>query len=521
MKSGQISPHETLAYTAGLDKNFEPVISSHFMEKLSLRSSFTLYDNEQFIDRSILIDGQTIRQQLVPALILACERFASERAEAAIEAAARHFRDYGLNSPLDIGLEHWITEVMFDRQYRRRNRQTCSRLEISRNVRERIERGAPIDMAIPALPFKFLSPLKARGELPDLAEVNFILGLYEIITSIHLIYGRYRPELRGPLARFTVVSDGGRFGHLVRVPAIAIDTYRAHLQRWIDILGLADHISVLDYKGMIHTLLPADARAAKSTLADKALAEYAKAMWAIFDPANPRQMLQRAASVEPDPEASNSEGRFVSLVRSLVYTMNYESLDGLDPHAYVDLYRQITQHIFERYTSSPGDQAASARSRKPHHPSPDMTDAAKEHLRCAMLREVWTAAIGYMAEIRSDRDLESDPILSCLPHHFRWTIHPKPGQLAISTCQTDGLSIQAWAGTAVFSSARHGKIKLCTLPVLALEGRGARPVRILSASDDLYMGDQPLFYIDQDIAVSNVKQFMSCIETSLVRRRCN
>ena len=521
MKSGPMSPHETFAYTAGLDKIFEPVISSHFMEKLSMRASFTLYDQDQFADRSILIDGQTVRQRLLPALILACERFARERAAAAIDAAARHYRDYGLNNRIDVSLEHCITEVMFDRQYRRRNRQTCSRLEISRHVRERVARGVPIDMAIPALPFKFLSPLKARGELPDLAEVNFILGLYEIVTSIQLIYGRHRPHLTGPLARFTVVSDGGRFGHMVRVPDTAIGTYRAHLQRWIDILGLADKIFVLDYKRMVHTLLPADARAAKCNLGDKALSEYATTMWAIFDPANPREMLRRAASVDPDPEAANSQGRFVSLVRSLVYTMNYESLEGLDPRAYVDLYRQVTQHLFEPYTSLPVEQTEPSRSGKPHHANSDMTDADKEHLRCAMLREVWAAAIAYMAEIRSDRDLEIDTILTCLPHHFRWTIHPKPGQLAISTWQTDGLSVQAWAGTAVFHSARNGRIKLCTLPVLALEGSGARPVRIPSAGDDLYMGHQPLFYIDQNITVNTIEQFISCIESSLVRKRCN
>src|ERR1700733_4105957 len=98
MTSGHISPREALTYRAGLNKVYEPVISSHFMERLSRRSAFALYDNEQFTNRSILIDGRMVRQRLWPALIPAGKSSAKERAAAVVEAAPRHYRDYGLSS---------------------------------------------------------------------------------------------------------------------------------------------------------------------------------------------------------------------------------------------------------------------------------------------------------------------------------------------------------------------------------------------------------------------------------------
>src|SRR5205814_10721779 len=120
---------------------------------------------------------------------------------------------------------------------------------------------------------------------------------------------------------------------------------------------------------------------------------------------------------------------------------------------------------------------------------------AKEHLRQAMLNEVWSATISYIAEIKSDRELTSEPISMCLPDHLRWTIHAKPGQLGLLTPAAFGRPVQAWAGAAGVKRAGQGGIRLCTLPVLALEGAGAIPVRSGDGNDALEPVRQPLFYL--------------------------
>jgi hypothetical protein len=124
-----------------------------------------------------------------------------------------------------------------------------------------------------------------------------------------------------------------------------------------------------------------------------------------------------------------------------------------------------------------------------------------------------------MAEIKSDRELPYDPMLMCLPGYLRWTIHAKRGQLAVSTPIVLGKAIQAWAGTAVFKMTKKGKVRLATLPVLVLEGNGAIPVRIVDQQDDLYRGDQPIFYIYPDLEFSDVGDLLSKIENLLTRMR--
>jgi hypothetical protein len=124
-----------------------------------------------------------------------------------------------------------------------------------------------------------------------------------------------------------------------------------------------------------------------------------------------------------------------------------------------------------------------------------------------------------MAEIRSDRDLDEEPILTCLPGHIRWTIHAKRGQIALAVPTVAGLTVQAWAGSAVFKRAKGGGLRLCTLPVVALEGAGAVPVRVDDPQDVLGLGDQPLFYIYADVAFEGVADFVARLPGALVRHR--
>jgi hypothetical protein len=267
--------------------------------------------------------------------------------------------------------------------------------------------------------------------------------------------------------------------------------------------------------------LPPVTLQAKAATRNRARAEYAEALWPIFDPNDMVATTKAAARVEPDPEYSNPEGRFVSLLKSLIYTINYQALktyEALPKGQYVSLYRELTGHLFEPYLSSSdtrhveGQVGANAEV---------VTVRAKEGLRQAMLEQAWRATLEYMAEIKSDRDLDEDPIQSCLPEHFRWTIHAKAGQFAILNSTALGLRVQAWAGTGVFKLTKDGKIKLCTLPLLALEGVGAIPVRVTGADDALPGASQALFYIYPDIACTGLSDFLLKLMGSTARKRKN
>ncbi|GMT99604.1 hypothetical protein KH5H1_37240 [Corallococcus caeni] len=487
------------AYRPGLDRIEEAVISSHFMQELCRNPRLGLYDDELFSAKALTISAHILNDKLLPSLVRASEAFARDRANAAKRRALEHCVRFGLDDPGKLGPAELITEVMFDRQFRRGPRETCSRDVIRNKVTQRIAMGAPIDMVIPALPYKFSCPLKTRGQLPDLAEANFLLGLYEIVVSIEVLYREARPDLEGPLARFTVICDGSRFNALVNEPETVVELYRRALAGWIRRLGLDGHIELLDYRAVIQERLPQTARAAKEALRQRALHQYSEAMWAVFDPYDMATTLKAAARIDPDPEQGNHVGRFVSLLKSLVFIVNYRSLEhyrAASIERFRVLYRELTSHLFEPFVES----------------------LEKEQLRLAMLREVWSTAIAYIAEIKSDRELTHEPICVCLPDHLRWTIHAKPGQLGLLTPLALGKLVQAWAGAAVFKSTGTNRIRLCTVPVLALEGTGAIPVQTRDTND---AAGQPLFYIDPDITFASIEEFVADLPVRLVRRRAS
>ena len=511
-----------LVYKPGVDRIEEAVISSHFMQKLAENTELELYDEDQFAAKSLEIDAATVYDRLIPALVSACNAFCRDRAISAKHRARENYRKYGLEDPREVGLAQFITEVMFDRHYLREPNKSCPREKLCTKVQERIEAGSAIEMVIPALPYKFSSPLKTRGQLPDLADVNFMLGLYEIAATMELIYREARPELRGRLAGFTVVSDGSRFNKLVGEPDNVITEYRGHINFWIERLGLRQYITLVDYCDLLQDKLPLVTWGAKSAIISRARAEYADILWPLFDAYNMASTMRAAAKVEPDPEYSNREGRFVSLLKSLIYTINYKALmklGQLPASQFRALYRDLTGHIFKPYTILSHFEIENIREEAEAGAGFVPTDRIKEYLRQSMLKEAWTAAIEYMAEIRSARDLEEDPILICLPTHIRWTIHAKPGQLAILTPTVFGTTVQAWAGAAVFKPTKENKIRLCTLPVLALEGAGALPVRVSGTDGALAFSRQPLFYIDPTIGFGDFDEFLSKVGKLLVPTR--
>jgi Pyoverdine/dityrosine biosynthesis protein len=513
-----------LAYRAGLDTIEEAVISSHFMHEMCTDPGLELYGDEEFSARSVIIPAGVVSGSLIPAVLRAAEAFARDRAAAAKRRAVQNHASYGLRDPGSLGPAEFITEVMFDRHFRSGPRETCSRQELGRDVARRVAAGAPIEMVIPALPYKLSCPLKTRGQRPDLAEVNFILGLYEIVAAIEVLYREARPGLRVPLARFTVVSDGGRFNRLTNEPDAVIEAYQQDLARWIRTLRLDRYIELVDYRTLLRAGLPKAARDAKDALREQALRQYAGIMWTLFDPRDMAATLRDAVLNDPDPERANPEGRFVSLFKSLVFTVRYRTLDrfrALPVEQFRVLYRELTGHLFEPFAAL-SDEELRCLARGTEGPGRlPLTPALKEFLRQAMLREVWTATIAYVAEIRSDRDQTSEPISYCLPDHLRWTIHAKPGQLGLLSPSALGKSVLAWAGAAVFKRTRRGRIRLCTLPVLALEGAGAIPVGSGESRDALGPTEQPLFYVYPDVAFSGLDDFLGGLDARLVRKRAS
>lgn len=523
-----IGDFEALKYKPGLNKVEEAVISSHFMEAFARDRRLQLYEPNEFSSKQMLVDSRVIYETLLPTLLDRSRRFAQHRANIAGRRARQNFLKHGVSRPDDIRIEHELAEAVFDKQFLRGPRDTCSRQAVSSHVESLVKQGKPIGMVIPALPFKFSSPLKSRGEGPDLGEVNFLLSLLEIVWTVELLYKKARPDLSGPLAKFIVVSDGSRFAECIGEPMERLKRYRHGITQWINRLGVDDNIAVVDYIEELLHHLPEATLEAKASIAKKARAEYNERMWPIFQPRDMRKTLKVAKEVEPDPELNNHEGRFVTLLKSLIFTIDYRTLrtfaethspKGTREQYHVTLYRELTAHIFDSYVVVE-DGLRHIRGTPPNEQRAlSLSSDLKESLRIAMLTEAWQATIEYLAEIKSDRDLPADPILMVFPDCLRWTIHAKPGQLALLTSHALGAPIQCWAGSGVFRPTKGGKIRLCTLPTLALEGQGAIPVIATGTERPDKLSEQPLFYLDARIPTADVTTFLSTLDGTLTRSR--
>ncbi len=504
-------------YEVGLSRIKEGVISSHFMHRISQNPDLRPYEEHRYKARCLEIDEATLNDRLLPILKFACAAYCQRRVATARRRAREQFRDYGHNSPDEIGASEFITEAILDKEFSRNASRYNEKVALNHRLRSLIQNRQPIRMVIPALPFKIPSPLKARGSLPDLGEANFLLSLYEIARVVESLYEAEVPDRSPRLASFTVVSDGLRFNEAVNKSSDEVNRYQAALTDWVKRLGLEAYIRIVDYEGLLRDRLSNEEIDAKARLFRSAHAEYSRIMWPIFDPYNVFESLEAAARVDLDPERDNPQGRFVSLLKSLIFTLNYrtlQKLDGVAESDRADLYRELTSNIFRPYArvarSDLAAQVYGGTSRK------EMSPEFMECVRQSMLHEAWEAAISYISEIKSDRDQEQDPILTCLPGHLRWTIHRKRGQIAITTPPILGMAVQAWAGSAVFRPAGKGKIRLCSLPSLLLEATGAIPV---ATTSELDTGSQPLFYVDGRIGVDDIDGLLEALGNCFTRQR--
>ena len=85
-----------------------------------------------------------------------------------------------------------------------------------------------------------------------------------------------------------------------------------------------------------------------------------------------------------------------------------------------------------------------------------------------MLNEAWAATIKYIAEIRSDRDMNEDIIEECFPDCIRWTIHKKNGQICIASRTVFGINLMPWHGVAMLKESGE-VVKQYVIPYKMLE----------------------------------------------------
>ncbi len=510
---------KTSEYQIGLSKEKEAVISAHFMHRINQASNLHMYSKNEFNNKAWVLGSHLFIEKLMPIIINKSEEFILNRIAAAEIRLTKDYQRRGLNNTKEELLASTIVELLCDRQFLKSPKTHISRPILLEQIKKAIVKKHPIKMVIPALPFKVFSPLKTRGIMPDIGELNFLLSLVEIAKSIDLAYKKYFPDLTDCImASFTIICDGKRFNSFLNVTNQQIETYIQSLAQWTQEFYLDQYIKLVDYKKAILETLPYKLAEQKKIIRDEVNKAYNNSILPILNPNHLLDSIKQAIALDPDPEKSNPEGRFISLFKSIIYTLNYKKLTDYTQQQKTDsvkLYAELTRHLFIPYIQLNKKQyqkiEVNFNNKTWIKQQPSIT--LLEYLRQEMLKEAWHASIHYLAEIRSDRDLSQDPVRTCFDEYIRWTIHAKSGQLALLTTTAFGDPVQPWHGSGVFMKTKKNKIKMYTLPVLALEGEHAIPV-LLEANKK-----QALFYIHPNIGCKNLNDFFELLTKQLTRQR--
>lgn len=196
-------------------------------------------------------------------------------------------------------------------------------------IQAMIDRGAPIQIVLPAFPAKAPNPKKVLGKLPDMAEWLALNGLVELLDEIRAVYA--------PGAELVVCSDGGVFADLVGVGDADVRAYRAALEAMIARLAGPTRIRVFDLDDALGAGRPATNRAALmerygSTLSElRARAEGSASVARMIDGVH-RFLFED--EVVRSPETSRTQARKATRTRAYEVVLRSEAWGALITSAF-------------------------------------------------------------------------------------------------------------------------------------------------------------------------------------------
>ena len=177
-----------------------------------------------------------------------------------------------------------------------------------------VERGAPVQLALPAFPAKSPSARKVLGKRPDMAERLGLEALARLLDEIADVYP--------PGAELVLCSDGGVFADLVGVSDADVARYRADLEAMIASLE-TDRVR---FFGLEDALPASRASTARAQLMERygkneedlrARAKASRALAATIDGIH-RFLAEDAQAVEPGLSRSAAQKRTRPLAYEVV-----------------------------------------------------------------------------------------------------------------------------------------------------------------------------------------------------------
>ncbi len=458
-------------YEKGLSRFEEAIFSDHYITRHSERLRMDASTNKM---ETIYLNTKGLK------LIAQISREASQKhIDWLIKKISARIEKKELTRMVDV-----IEEIICERQFTRGARSTCNWNKCTSVIQRAIEDNQNIECVIVGLPFKMPTILKCNSSEADMGEASFLLQLYEFCKVSEFIIGKFiEPKWEGRVT-FKVVSDARRFMDIVNIDQDAVDDYKNSLEEWIKILNIEKYIEIKDYTETIKKKLTRERIELKTAISSRVEEQYKAKIGASIKSDELHYRLKDTIVNEPDPEKNKRLGRFVSLYLSMLFTMNYKTLsnqrdkeeEGREDEKYIQSIKEIITMLKEGGTVN--TEKMGGESEK-------------------MLNEAWAATIKYIAEIRSDRDMNEDIIEECFPNCIRWTIHKKNGQICIASRTVFGINLMPWHGVAMLKETGEA-VKQYVIPYKMLEAD--KTIKINAEFQEKII---PVLYIDKEIASAN------------------
>ena len=460
-----------------------------------------LYNSTTFNHLAIPVTTEFIVNELLPAYLEKSSQLVEKMTQRAISSGTRYA---ALENRTEPTTTDYIAALLSDKKVRKGSPVTTTENGtvswrswqfIKSLIGNTIEQGRTLELALPAFPRKIFSPVKVRGLHGDLGDGFTLLFFAEIIQAINNLYNLY-PSESTKKSRLLIFADGTWNQRSSGASIEEIRTFQQDIQDWIELLGLEEQITLLDYKQYVEKLSNDLGETVKQTIGSKfrnlqEAIEFklneAETVWELIlsEFLMPREMENTFTAIKAKTESEE----FAPWLKSHLAGTSFEETDYL--HSMKRLLQDVPLLFESRLYSI--DQLH-LRSYYQEQQPPQFRDYGQfyleqmrnvyqpqqqeelEKLRLKTIIRTWRSTRVYLAQMQVNRLY--DLLRLGYEHRLRCTVHPKVGQLGLHTGEQRNPTDISWHGVLHFEETSKGGIRGDLGATLPVEGQGMIPLVI-------------------------------------------
>ncbi|OOH86392.1 hypothetical protein BMT54_10855 [Pasteurellaceae bacterium 15-036681] len=210
------------------------ISSSHRLIELTSSLRHQLDLNSRLGKRHKFIDQNFFVNHILKDVIDIEEKSILNRVQAIIKRTEKNY--------LNPDKVDYAVEALFDSSFFKNHNYFLDR-DIAKILIKNALNDSHIKIMFPILSRKPLSPIKNKGNLPDLGEIYTLIRCYSFAKILSVF-------LEKP-CKFIILADGYKYNRACNTPHHIIDSYQKSLHYWANRLNLEPYINIVNYENWI------------------------------------------------------------------------------------------------------------------------------------------------------------------------------------------------------------------------------------------------------------------------------